>query len=66
MKNTETYFGLQEIDGKITANDGETFLKSYQDMSSDEFNELVTDIENWKEETLTEQDIDDLKEVLNV
>ena len=63
MKNTETHFGLVEIDGKISADNGKTFLP--QVLSNSERSELIMDIESYLEHPLTEQESNDLNEILS-
>jgi len=64
MRHTETYFGLENHNGKITADNGKTYLPKYQEMSITKFEELVADIEDWLEKELTEEEVEDLKEIL--
>jgi len=66
MKHTETHFGLENHSGKITADNGETYLKPFQEMSVEDFEGLVVDIEHWKEASLNSDEIQDLKEILDV
>jgi len=66
MKHTETHYGLINIDEKISADGGKTFLQTYREMPSHVFNRLVIDISNWLEHTLTIEEIEDLKEILDV
>jgi len=65
MKNTENSFGLQNINGKISADGGKTFLPKYQEMKSHTFETLVFDIELFNGQDLTESEINDLKEILS-
>jgi len=65
MKNTESYFGLENHNGRITADAGKTYLPLYSEMTINEFDDLVSDIEIWREEELSESDIEDLKEILS-
>lgn len=64
MYYTESHFGLIEIDGKISADGGKTFLKKYADITPDEYEKLVFDIENHIEHELVFQEHHDLKEIL--
>ena len=64
MGHTETFFGLQNINGKISADNGDSFLPKYADMTGDEFESLVFDIEWHVEAKLGESDIEQLKEIL--
>jgi len=66
LYNTEEYFGLVNVDGKISADNGETFLPDLSEMTDVEFDELVEDIEYWKGEELSERDLCDLKLILDV
>lgn len=65
MKNTESHFGLENHDGQITADEGDTYLPKYHDMNVGEFEMLVYDIENWREEKLSAEEIEDLKAILS-
>ena len=65
MENSETYFGLLNISGEISADGGETFLPKYADMSTKFFEDLVFDIEYYIEKELTPIEINDLKEILS-
>lgn len=61
---TETDFGLENHNGRITADGGKTYLLKYDNMSNKEFEALVTDIEFWLETELSQQDRHDLINVL--
>ena len=64
MKKTETYFGLENHDGQITADEGRSYCPKLAEMTCDDVNDLILDIENWLEKTLTDNDLQDLKEIL--
>jgi len=65
MFNDESHFGLENHDGRITADGGKTFLKTYSLMTASEFYELVRDIENWRDENLSLDELNDLEEILS-
>lgn len=64
MRHSESHFGLEKINGKISADGGESYLPQYSEMSIDEFESLVFDIENHLEKKLYDDEINDLKEIL--
>ena len=59
------FFGLQKHGDRITADEGRTFLKPFFEMTTEEFEELVFDIECWRDETLSDNDISDLIKILS-
>ena len=61
---TETYYGLENHDGQITANNGYSYLPKLLDMDSDEFGNLVFDIETWLEKDLNMGELDGLTKLL--
>jgi len=66
MRNTETHFGLQNIDGKITADNGESFLPTLQEMTNTEYHELYAAICHWLDiGELSEEDEEDLQEIVD-
>ncbi len=65
MVHTESYFGLQEIDGKITGDDGKTYYPKYRDMSTEDFNCACYEVEYWLGRPLSDQDVADLKEIFS-
>ena len=65
MDNTEEFYGLIEIKNKISADNGKTFLPSYEEMTEKEKKILYLDIENYIERELTDKDLEDLKEILS-
>lgn len=66
MRKTEASFGLVRICGRISADNGATYLPGFAEMPDAKFNELIHDIEAWKEERMTLSDIQDLAEILDV
>ena len=64
MKNTENSFGLQNINGKISADGGKTFLPKYSEMSDEIFQNLILDIEFFIDRPVKQEDINDLIEIL--
>lgn len=64
VTKTATDFNLEEINGRITADNGETYLPKLADMKNSEVNGLIIDIENHLDILLTNEDIHDLKDVL--
>ena len=64
MRHSESYFGLENIGGRISADGGESFLPKYVEMSMEDFNDLVFDIENHIEKELSDDEISELKDIL--
>ena len=64
MTHTESHFGLENIDGKISADGGKTFLPKFGEMTYSEFDTLVKDIEYHIEKKFDECEIADLIEIL--
>lgn len=64
MTYTETYFGLINVNGKISADNGKTYLPSYDSMSAEYFEYLIFDIENHIEKTLNQYELKALIELL--
>ena len=65
MTNTETSFGLQNINGKISADGGRTFLPKYSEMADEMFQNLILDVEFFLERPIDERDVNDLIEILS-
>lgn len=64
MRNTESFFGLENHDGRITPDAGKTYLKPYSSMTATEFYDLVAHIEKWRDENLSTEELDDLEKIL--
>jgi len=62
MRHTESYFGLENHSGRITADGGSSYLPKLHEM--EDFSELVVDIEHWLGKDLNIDELDDLVEIL--
>ena len=67
MRNTENHYGLVERHDEngqrfISGDNGETW--EITPVTRERFNEWVGLIQDWTEESLTQEDIEDLREIL--
>lgn len=65
MRNSETYYGLTKMQEGVSADNGETILPQYDEMTPDEWRGLILDIEYYLSKNLSEQEVEDIKEILS-